>query len=331
MGGQRAVMRRVCQARQVARERGEHNAWGCNARETGDTAAGQRLAVILQPGVKLYQLCALLANFLTSLSIPCPLLYRQMEALPLFYGASFLWFCTTSCLLLTPTLFRPNIYGVLSTSFPLLCNQSHSAALLLCSACSSAPCSPYQEINKDLLPELSSAFINQKIQTECKQHSLPCMPSTAYWIHIPLPPASLSFLICFFLICFDEWVTTLTPDSLRLIETTQYLRRADEQLSCHLSLRLSFWLKTTHPCNRNYLELEGNLWRLSLSLLFASVSILLPPPLRGILFSFIPSILSPFSLVDGNVCFAVQGFAVRGSLFVKMGETGQDCGQASTG
>lgn len=83
-------MRRVCQARQVARERGEHNAWGCNSRETGDTAAGQRLAVILQPGVKLYQLCALLANFLTSLSIPCPLLYRQMEALPLFYGASFL-------------------------------------------------------------------------------------------------------------------------------------------------------------------------------------------------------------------------------------------------
>lgn len=182
--------------------------------------------------------------------------------------------------------------------------QSCSAALLLCPACSSVPCSPHREVNKDLLPELPLAFINQKIQTACKQHSLPCMPSAAYWIHRPLPPASLFFNM-FFLICFDEWVTTLTPDSLRLIETTQYLRRADEQLSCHLSLRLSFWLKTTHPCNRNYLELEGNLWPLSLSLLFASVSILLPPPLRGILFSFIPSILFSFSLVDGNVCLSV--------------------------
>lgn len=88
-------------------------------------------------------------------------------------------------------------------------------------------------------------------------------------------------------------MTTLTPDSLRLIETTQYLRRADEQLSCHLSLRLSFWLKTTHPCNRNYLELEGNLWPLSLSLLFASVSILLLPSLRGIFSSFVPSFFQP--------------------------------------
>lgn len=42
--------------------------------------------------------------------------------------------------------------------------------------------------------------------------------------------------------------------------TTQYLRRTDSQLSNHLSSRLSFWLKTTRPCNRNYLELEGNLW-----------------------------------------------------------------------
>lgn len=134
----------------------------------------------------------------------------------------------------------------------------------------------------------------------------------------------------FFLICFDEWVTTLTPDSLRLIETTQYLRRADEQLSCHLSLRLSFWLKTTHPCNRNYLELEGNLWPFSFSLLFASASILLPPPLRGILSSFVPSILPSFSLVDGNVCFTVQGFAVQGWLFVEMGENGKT-GQAGTG
>lgn len=107
---------------------------------------------------------------------------------------------------------------------------------------------------------------------------------------------------------------------------TQYLRRADEQLSCHLSLRLSFWLKTTHPCNRNYLELDGNLWPLSLSLLFASVSILLPPSLRGILSSLIPSILPSFSLVDGNMCFSVQGW-----LFLEMGEIGPHCGQAGTG
>lgn len=120
-------------------------------------------------------------------------------------------------------------------------------------------------------------------------------------------------------------MTTLTPDSLRLIETTQYLRRADEQLSCHLSLRLSFWLKTTHPCNRNYLELEGNLWPLSLSFLFASVSILLPPPLKGILsLSFLPSFFLSALWME-NVCFALQGW-----LFVGMGDIGQDCGQAST-
>lgn len=79
------------------------------------------------------------------------------------------------------------------------------------------------------------------------------------------------------------------------------------------------------------MELEGNLWPLSLSLLFASASILLPPPLRGILSSFVPSILPSFSLVDGNVYFNVRGFAVQGWLFVEMGETGEVCGQAGTG
>ena len=94
--------------------------------------------------------------------------------------------------------------GIVHFLPPVVQPQSHSAALLLCSACSSAPCSPYREVNKDLLPELPLAFINQKIQTACKQHSLPCTPSAAYWIHIPLPPASLSFFNMFFLICFDE-------------------------------------------------------------------------------------------------------------------------------
>lgn len=81
---------------------------------------------------------------------------------------------------------------------PVVLSQTHFAAPWLCSACSTAPCSPYCEVNKDLLPELPLAFINQKMQTACKQHSLPCTPSAAYWIHIPLPLASLSFLICFF-------------------------------------------------------------------------------------------------------------------------------------
>ncbi len=45
----------------------------------------------------------------------------------------------------------------------------------------------------------------------------------------------------------------------KINRTTQYLRRRDSQLSHHLSPRLSFWLKTTRPCNQNYLELVGNL------------------------------------------------------------------------
>ena len=54
-----------------------HNAWGCNARETGDIAVGQRHAVILQPVGKLHQrlLYALLAGLPASLAVPCPLLY----------------------------------------------------------------------------------------------------------------------------------------------------------------------------------------------------------------------------------------------------------------
>lgn len=40
-------------------------------------------------------------------------------------------------------------------------------------------------------------------------------------------------------------------------------------------------------------------------------------------FSIIPSILPSFSLVDGNECFALQGW-----LFVETGDIGQDCSQA---
>lgn len=117
-------------------------------------------------------------------------------------------------------------------------------------------------------------------------------------------------------------MTTLTPDSLRLIETTQYLRRADEQLSCHLSLRLSFWLKTTHPCNRNYLELEGNLWPLSLSLLFACLHPSSP------FFKRDPFFLYSFHLSFFLPCGWTR--AVKGWLFLEMGETGPHCGQAGT-
>lgn len=54
----------------------------------------------------------------------------------------------------------------------------------------------------------------------------------------------------------------------KINRTTQYLRRRDSQLSHHLSPRLSFWLKTTRPCNQNYLELVGNL-RLRVSFFFS--------------------------------------------------------------
>lgn len=79
------------------------------------------------------------------------------------------------------------------------------------------------------------------------------------------------------------------------------------------------------------MELEGNLWPLSLSLLFASVAILLPPPLKGILSSAVPSILPSFSLVDGNVCFAVHGTAVQVFFLFCFVDSGQICGQAGTG
>lgn len=315
----------------MGREREVHNAWGCNARETGyigaETCCHPAASGEIAPRTTVCPAWRPPHNTLCSL--PTPIHGRWRHCLCFMqWSVSFLP-GTVILQYLLPVVnaqtIQPQYLGhIVHFILPVVQPQSHSAAVLLCSACSSAPCSPYQEVNKDLLPELPLAFIIQKIQTACKQHSLPCTPSAAYWIHIPLPPASLSFFNMFFLICFDEWVTTLTPDSLRLIETTQYLRRADEQLSCHLSLRLSFWLKTTHPCNRNYLELEGNLWPFSFSLLFASASILLPPPLRGILSSFAPSILPSFSLVDGNVCFTVQGFAVQGWLFVEMGENVQD-------
>lgn len=68
---------------------------------------------------------------------------------------------------------------------------------------------------------------------------------------------------------------------------------------------------------------------LTLSLLFASVSIFLLPPFRGILAPFIPSILSSFTLADGNVIHCARLCCT--GMVVEMGETRQVCGLVGIG
>lgn len=178
-----------------------HDAWGWTTRQAGWHSSGAVMCCHPAASVaKLHQGTVCPASwplYITLHSLPTSVFGSGGTAFVLccdlcpFFQVP--WFCNISCLLLMPWLFSPIscIVHFLPSFVSQL--QSHSAALSLSSVCSNAPCSAYQEFNKDLLPELPLAFINQKMQTACKQHSLPCMPSAAYWIHIPLPPASLSF------------------------------------------------------------------------------------------------------------------------------------------